>query len=57
MTYRQLAEWLIFEGYFMPDYGWHDYERDLRWDWHIPEFELEQYAKEHGIELKEDEEI
>ena len=51
LTYKELAEQLIFEGYFMPEFSWQQYEEDLRWDLHIDEKELERYAKEHNISL------
>lgn len=54
MTYRELAEQLIMDGYFMPDFSWQQYEEDLRWDLHIDEKVLEQYAEEHNIILKEE---
>ncbi len=54
MTYRELAEQLIMDGYFMPDFSWQQYEEDLRWDLHIDEKVLKQYAEEHNIILKEE---
>ena len=54
MTYRELAEQLIMDGYFMPNFSWQQYEEDLRWDLHIDEETLKQYAEEHNIILKEE---
>jgi len=53
MTYKELAEQLIFEGYFMPELSWQQYAEDLRWDWHINKEVLDQYAKECNIQLEE----
>ena len=52
MTYKELAEQLIFEGYFMPELSWQQYAEDLRWDWHINKEVLDQYAKIHNIHLE-----
>ena len=54
MTHRELAEQLIFDGYFMPEFGWQQYEEDLRWDWHIDEKMLKEYAEKHDILLMEE---
>ena len=54
MTYRELAEHLIFTGWFAPELSWQQYEESLRWDWYINEETLERFAGENDIKLVDD---